>query len=344
MLLISEYSVHPKLLLSVRTRRSAYREYFDNEYRSVSQTSTDSDATRISVNIVERLPEPQAGDRIRHLTFKRLFRHHFLIRGFGTTHVDIYFRDSLWGRLYAKTITLFLQAQVVEPVVYDALLRREVYFMHAAGVSDGSQGYVFAAHGGTGKTTLTMGLMGEGLEVLGDDLLMLEPREGTVRPYLRPLHIFTYNVKTLRNARIPWFFRAKVRSKDILRAILEFTTRQEFLISTRIHAATLYPNFRVGSVVPVRRVLFLVRVGEDSTVTMSHDTVDTVAKQILESADLNKSLYVNVLHPNEVAPYQNLEMALIKKVLALVPQVDFVNTRTRDFAKLGDFARWLVGP
>lgn len=338
----SDYGLHPKLALSLHTTRRAYHDYFHNEYLLVSRMPTDRDATKISVHVVRHLPEPNEGDRIRHITSKKLFGYRYLIRGFGTPHVEIYFKDSAWGWVYAKIVTLFLQAQIIEPVVYDALLRRGVYFIHAAGVSDGTHGYVFAAHGGTGKTTLTMGLMGEGLSVLGDDLLMVDSRNGTVGPYLRPLHIFTYNVKTLRDANIPWRYRIIVKIKDILRAILELTTRQEFLISTRIHASVLYSNFRVGSVVPIKRILFLIREGEDSTVFLSPNTIGDVAMQILASADLNKSLYTNVLQANEMEPYQERELTLIKAVLTSVPQIDFVNARKHEFTRLGEFAQWLI--
>lgn len=337
-----EYVLHPQLLLSISTNRGRYRRYFENEYRLISRGAAADNATRLSVNIVARLPARKEGDRIRRLVFKKFFHYHYVIRGFGTRRIEIFFKDSAWEYIYAKTVTLFLQAQVVEPVIYDALMRQGAYFMHAAGVSDGSHGYVFAAHGGTGKTTLTMGLMAEGLQVLGDDLLILDINKGTVRPYLRPLHIFSYNVRTLRNAQLPWAFRAKVWIKDILRTILELTTRQEFLISTRIHAATLYPNFRAGSESRVKRILFLIRDGNDVNVQLAPDTVDTVARQILESADLNKSLYSNVLEPGELESCQSRELEIIKKVLALVREVDFINTRKRDFGKLGDFVRWLV--
>lgn len=340
----SEYGLHSKLILSLRATRRVYHDYFRNEYLSVSRIPTDGDATKVSVSIVCHLPEAIEGDRIRHVTSKKIFTHHYLIRGFGTSHVEIYFKDSAWGWVYAKIVMLFLQAQIIEPVIYDALLRRGVYFIHAAGMSDGTHGYVFAAHGGTGKTSLTMALMGEGLAVLGDDLLMVDSQNGTVGPYLRPLHIFTYNVKTLRGANISWRYRIKVKVKDILRVILELITRQEFLISTRIHAAALYPDFRVGSVVPIKRILFLVREGEDSTVSLSPNTIRDVALQILDSADLNKSLYTNVLKPDEIGSYQEQELTLITTILGLVSQIHFINTRKRDLTKLGDFAKWLAKP
>lgn len=342
MLFTADYALHPRLLVSVSTSRRAYHEYFENEYRLLCTAETSENATRLTVHIVDRLPEATGCDRLRSVQFKTFFRYRYLVRGLGGSNIEIYFEDSHWGALYAKTVTLFLQSQVIEPIAYDALMRQGVYFMHAAGVSDGANGYVLAAHGGTGKTTLTMSLLGEGMAVLGDDLLMIDVDSGIVRPYLRPLHIFTYNVKTLINASIPWSVRAKVRIKDLLRSVLEFMTRHEFLISTRIHAATIFPSFRASPAVPIKRILFLIRDGDDTIINLSPHSTPAVANQILNSSDLNRSLYTNVLEPHEIQQCRERELALIEKVLTWVGEVHFINTRKLDISRLQNFAHWLV--
>src|SRR5512138_1503137 len=197
------YILHPTLEVNIITDDRRYASYFRNEYQRVSRFTPNKDHTVITVHIVRQLPHKQEHDRLRKFDFKNVLKHTYLVRGIETDHVDIYFEDSVGGKLYAKLLTLFLQTQVLEPVIYFKLLERNVLFMHAAGVSDGKCGYLFPAYGGTGKTTLTLGLMGEEMHVLGDDLLLVEPDTRVVYPYLRPLHIFSYNAKTLRGAVIP---------------------------------------------------------------------------------------------------------------------------------------------
>lgn len=331
------YTIHPQLEINILPTQRRYRKYFENEYLRVSRFKPSEDRTVINVHIVKQLPKHQKGDRRRSLSFKKIFKYEYTVRNLETSTVDIFFQDSAAGKLYAKNITLFLQAQVLEPVVYYKLLQKNVLFMHAAGVSDGKHGYLFPAYGGTGKTTLTLGLMGEGMEVLGDDLLLVEPSTSKVYPYLRPLHIFTYNVKTLRDATIPLLIRAKVKTKDILRIILENLTKQEFLISTRVHADTLYATFRAGKVVSYRKVLFLKKTGEDEKIKITKKNIKELARKILKSEDLNESLYKNILDASEKTTTQELELAVIEGVLSKVEYLEFINTRLLDFRDLKSF-------
>lgn len=164
---------------------------------------------------------------------------------------------------------------------------------------DNIASYLFPAYGGTGKTTLSLGLMREDLHFLGDDLLIVDASTGLVGPYLRPLHVFTYNIKTLRDASIPLSLKARVKAKDILRIILEKTTKQEFLISTRVHASDLYDNLKKVAPAPYKKINFLKKIGEDETIAVTSKTKRDLALRILESEDLNDSLYENILEKDE---------------------------------------------
>ncbi|MDN4480130.1 hypothetical protein [Demequina muriae] len=336
----SEWSIHPELQIGVRADRKRYHDYFANEYDRVS-TSTGDSPLKISANIVSQLPTAQPGDIVRELEFKKFFHYEYLIRGLHSDHVEIFFRDHPAARVYTNVVTLFLQAQVIEPIAYYKLLEQGVLFMHAAGVTKGRSAYVFPAFGGTGKTTLTLGLLGEGMRVLGDDLLLVDTATGMVRPYLRPLHLFAYNVTSLRGARLPWAIRAQVRMKDFMRAVLERTTKQEFLISTRVHAEELYPDFRVGKKRAMARIVFLIKEGEDFELSTETDA-DEIVDRILQSEDLNDSLYQNILEPGEIDRCVALERDVIGRAIRLVDTVSFVNTRRLDFSDLSDFRDWLV--
>jgi hypothetical protein len=339
----ASFVLHPGLEVRFESRHGRYLDYFRNEYDRVAVEGPAPDRVVLTVRIGRRLPEPQAGDRLRNVVFKRLLRFQYVVRGLDTDHVDIYVRDLLPAHAYGKLLTLFLQAQVVEPVIYLKLLERGVLFMHAAGVSDGQAGYLFPAHGGTGKTTLTLGLMAEGMAVLGDDLLIVDPGTGLVHPYLRPLHVFTYNVRSLRGATIPHGVRAAVWVKDKLRVILERVLRDEFLFSTRVHAETLYPDFRAGTAVPYRKILFLTKEGDRVSTAVSDDNLDRLVELIRESADLNISLYANILDQGEAARGVTLERKVIRDVLSRVSALDSVNTRRLDFNDLRAFKSALTG-
>jgi hypothetical protein len=193
-----KYVLHPKLILNVTTNDKGYIKYFDNEYSRLSNYSAVANAIEIHVHIANELPRAKKSDRKRKFFFKKVLKQEFIVRSLDTSKIEIFFKDHPTGRIYSKTLTLFLQTNVIEPIIYFKLLERNILFMHAAGVSDGKYGYLFPAYGGTGKTTLTLGLMAEDMLVLGDDLILVDTKRGLAHPYLRPLHLFAYNIKTLR--------------------------------------------------------------------------------------------------------------------------------------------------
>jgi hypothetical protein len=337
------YILHPAIEINLKTNDNRYISYFENEYRKLSGYKLKKDHTVINVFIVNKLPPVQKkNDRIKKIKFAGIFTHHYLIRDLETLKVDIFYKESIFGKLYAKILTLFLQTQILEPIIYLKLLDHDVLFMHAAGVSDGRYGYLFPAQGGTGKTTLTLGLMCEGMHVLGDDLLLVEPHAKLVYPYLRPLHIFSYNVNTLRGAIVPFSIRGKLAIKDIIRVILETITQQKFLISTRVHAEKLYSSFKASEIVTYEKIIFLKNKGRDEKIKITPQNVKILARQILESEDLNDSLYVNVLEPGEKTHIVDHEIEVISNVLRQVPYFESINVRQLDYKELSGFKQKLV--
>jgi hypothetical protein len=136
--------------------------------------------------------------------------------------------------------------------------------------------------------------------------------------------------------------RAIVKIKDLIRLVLEGLTRQEFLISTRVHADSLYDDFRAGDTVTYRKICFLTTSGDDESVAITEENIQELATRICESEDLNQSLYENVLEPKEVSDVRDLELTVIKNVLRGVGNFETVNTRRLDFRDLRGFRSRLV--
>jgi len=338
------YNLYGFVTLVVETADHGYKRYFDNEYRRLGELAPPGAApTTITVHIVDALPGEKPGDIRREVVFKKLFRHAYVVRGLQTSDVHLYFRRHPVGALYATAVGVFLQAQVLEPILYLKLLEQEVLLIHAAGVADDRHGYVFPAHGGTGKTTLSLNLLRNGFNLLGDDLLLLDPATQTVYAYPRPLHLFTYNIDTLADANVPVKVRAAIRFKNVLRFLLERSTGQQFLISTRVHVDEIYPAVVFSGPVKYRKIMFLKADGGNERVRLTDGrSCESAARAILASADLNTSLYENVLSDERLAAEVRLrELAVTRKVLSRLEEMEFVNTRRMDLGNLSGFAAGL---
>lgn len=343
---MTSYDFYGYLTVTLDSQHRGYRRYFDNEYLRISQgKQTNAAAPTITVEIPKKLPEQQPGDIVRTVRYKNLFTYTFLVRGADTRDVTIYFQRHWVDSVYMNAIGVFLQAQVLEPVMYMKLLEENILFMHAGGVTKGDMGILLPAYGGTGKTTLSMALLNQGHKLLGDDLLIVDIEKGMVYPYPRPLHIFTYNVENLRGANIPFKYRFAVYAKNVLRWPLERILRTELLISTRIHADELFDGDIFGKAGKFGAIAFLRKEGPAvEIVKVSAKNVDEIADGIAQSADLNDSLEILLGADNPLwSSTQALEHKVIASLLKKRGMLAYVNTRAMDLDHVEDFADRVLG-
>lgn len=328
-----KYKFYDYLIVELHTKRKDYAKYFDNEFRTLSIPIDEktSGIPTIRLHIGRKIPtDVRDGDIRKEMMFKNLFKVKYLIRNIRSDEVDIYFSGNVADRIYLKAISVFAQAELLEPVMYAKLLENDILFMHAAGVSKDEAGYIFPAHGGTGKTTLSLNLSRMGYALLGDDLLLVDFKRALVSPYPRPLHLFTYNINTLKDAKISLGLKLTVRTKDCIRFFLNLLVRQRFLISTRVHADKLYPDIQFSKPVRLKKIIFLKKDGDTEFVTFENEKEKTAAiNAIIRSADLNKTLFNEILA--ESKEYSEFvlrkEREVVSKILDCVGKMMYVNTR-----------------
>ncbi len=320
-------------LVEVRVNApSSYIEFFDNEYARISRPPSSSRVPSITLTVVDRIPP----GGVREMNFKRIFTFRYAVREMETAHPEIIFERHWLDRLYLTPLGAFIQGQLLEPVMYLKPLECGILFMHAAGVSRDGRGYVFPAHGGTGKTTLALSLTQNGFQLLGDDLLMIEASSGRVYPYARPLHLFTYNLTTMK---VPFALESAIRFKDLVRMALNFVTGERFLIATRAHVEDLM-SVQFGGRCDLARMIFLRRdgaVGKSQLRTVIARREAALA--IIDSADLNDSLYANIADEDEI---RQLEIDVVMKLLEQISQIEFIKPREMDETSRIRFSRTLT--
>lgn len=337
-----EYHFQNHLVVTINAPgKPQYARYFDNEYARISATQTGdpSGAARIHVDIVDVMPPDLPAAAIRQTRhFKKLFRFDYAIIGAGTDNVRIVFKDHAVSRLYVTAVGVFLQAQVLEPLMYLSLLRQGVFLMHSAGVAKDGKAYLFPAHGGTGKTTTSMSLLSQGYDFLGDDLILVDPQAEMAFPYPRPLHIFTYNVQNLQGARLPFSLVFIVYFKNLLRYFLETLLRTEFLISTRVHADDILHDFAFAGPARLHNIIFLTKQDSSRSVDLGNDEVrrDCV-ETIVTAADLNESLFELITDADHRAEIRRQERKVADEMLQRCDYMGFLNTRQIDLKKAATF-------
>ena len=69
-------------------------------------------------------------------------------------------------------------------ILVSLLQSQRTYMMHAAGLTSANgEGVIFVATGGSGKSTLTLGLIGGGWPFLSDDILFLRESDSSIHAY-----------------------------------------------------------------------------------------------------------------------------------------------------------------
>jgi hypothetical protein len=71
----------------------------------------------------------------------------------------------------------------------ERLLAQGIYVIHAGAVVYDGRALLLAGRSGHGKTTLVLGLLRRGLELLSDEFAVVEPATRQIVPYRRSLHI-----------------------------------------------------------------------------------------------------------------------------------------------------------
>jgi hypothetical protein len=160
-----------------------------------------------------------------------------------------------------------------------------------------------------------------------------------VHPYPRPLHLLTYNIRNLNGAHVPFKYSVFIYTKNVMRWFLEKILHTEFLISTRVHIDEIFPGNMIGETAPYAGVFFLRKTGDAAEpVAITADNANELAQGIMESEDLNDSLYTTLEdRPKLIEGIKILEQTVIAELLLQLPQLVYVNTRKLDLAHLDDF-------
>lgn len=329
-----EFKFQDYILLEVESNgRKQYDNYFNNEYVRVEAVNEKSNTIHcvVRLEIVDEFPKLPENTIVKSERFKNLFNYEFAIAGLGESETTIFFKNHPISKLYVTAIGVFIQAQVLEPILYYNFLNQNVLFMHCAGVSRNGLAYVFPAHGGTGKTTTCLALMGNGFDFMGDDLLLVDVNNKRVFPYPRPLHLFSYNVKNLHGARLPISLVSKIYFKNIVRLILEKILKTDFLISTRAHAEHLFSDFRLSKSAKLNSLTFLKKDGANEEIAIQeNEDITQHARNIIESADLNASLYRFISDSEALSLLKNRELKLAHAMLMSSNSFRYLNVRSID--------------
>jgi hypothetical protein len=334
------YRFHDLVTLSVVSCCAGLLGFLEHEFGeyAVSGPVREPD---VRVFIGARVPDCSEGTD--HLSFddqfRRLGRMRYVIAGVDKPCTEIYTWPDWTPALYPAFAGTFLQTSVIEPVLYLKCLQRDCLLLHAACISEDGRSCLFAASGGSGKTTMALRLAQGGFVFLGDDLVFVRT-DGMTLAYPRPLHLFSHVIQTLPGLHLSLRLRFLLRFKDVVRAIMTTVTGERWMIATRVPIERIVPEVRMGQVATLDKVFLLVRQGKIRQLDISTaEGREQVAARIVGGGDINKILVDHLLRqrPELQAWALRREQELAQYVLARAEGAYAINPRAfewQDYEKL----------
>lgn len=283
---------HDKISVAIASTREFYINYFREEYCGLFGTGNVNAACDIFVYIGIKPGEVSSDDISIKGLFKGLYPYECVIKNLNGDKTEVYFKGlRILDILKFEMAAVFLQAEILEPIIYYKALGKDIIMLHASGVFDSKGGYLFSAATGVGKTTLAFHLANKGFGFLGDDLLFLSS-DGSIYSYPKRVHFFSYLRDKNPFLIIPVYISRKARFRHMARILLKYLTGKHFYLSTRVNIKDILPKVRIGEKVALNRILFLKN--GDAGDNPARDN-KSIYRDIISTCDTRLSLYENIL-------------------------------------------------
>jgi len=290
-------SIHNKIHIDIKSRYKFYITHFKKEYPENFYDDVPIAPADIEFFIDTDFPDVRDGDIYIKRKFKNVHPYTCLIQDVDENKTRVYFKTSHIARfIYPSMAAVFLQAEMLEPLIYLKALEKELLLVHASGVFDKNGGYLFSASKGIGKTTTAFYLLSKGFGFLGDDLVFLS-KEGGLYAYPKRIHFFSYLKDKNPFLNIPFRIMLFSRARLVLRKILEFLTGKEFFFTTRLDIRNIMPSVEIATDSIMIKRLFLLR-SRDRSFEGPLSEAERYS-YIVDSCDTRKSLIDNILKDRE---------------------------------------------
>lgn len=162
----------------------------------------------------------------------------------------VYFSGSKFGEV-------FLRDYIIEPLISLKLAAKGFSLLHASGIAINNKGFIFPACKGVGKTSTILNLIGKGI-FLGNDKVILS-NDGSVYSYPSFVHIFSYNLSDVPHAfeSLTLKQKAEIRIKHLINVL----SWRYASFPLNVNPQSLWGE--LGAVYPLRSLILLTKTNKD---------------------------------------------------------------------------------
>lgn len=297
------YNFYNIVKIKIVSRHKQYIKYFDDEYQDI-EVVRDLDDQKIDITFRLDLGFPEDYEKensfFHKLRFKKIFPVTYLITDIEKEHTQVYVKGNFSIFFYPFIMGSFLLSEVIDILLYLKFLLKNHIVLHSACIADDKKGYVFAAFGGSGKTSLALEFISKGMVFLNDDKTIISDT-GIIYAYPRLIRLYKYNLKQTKRINDNLKLKFLILFKECIRYPLQKILNTHLYFATRTHIKEIFPEVKIGKTYPLGKMIFIQKgeklqnkeymVSDEN----NNSAIRHIASLILESCEINSILMKRVL-------------------------------------------------
>ncbi len=300
------YNIHNIFRFRVNTDKNKFINYIDKEYYFFRSKKTKS--PDLIINIGKFKPNKRNCSIVNH---KYYIKKNYLyckdsykvvnweveIKGIESGPITVNFNGNYLS-------DSFLCRYILEPLMRIRMNEKGFAFIHSSGVSDGKNGFLFAASKGVAKTSTILNLVGQGGIFLSDDFTILS-KSGIIYSYPTTIHLFQYNIDAVPIAykKLKRADKVEVKVKDLLYKIsLKYGS-----LPLNVNVCDIFESSKIGNKYPLKSFIFLEKTDKNK-VSVEKIKGKDISEQLVSINKIEAFNFLNyMLAYNTVFPHNKLE-------------------------------------
>ena len=250
------FNIHDAFRFVVNTPKNNFMKYISKEFDFFKSEKTDS--PDLVINIGKFRPNNAGCSIINNQYFIK--KNYLYCRdAYKVVKWEVEFKGIEEGPITVnfngnRLADSFLCRYVIEPLMRIRMNENGMAFVHSSGVSDGKNGFLFAASKGVAKTTTILNLVAEGGIFLSDDFTILS-KNGYIHSYPTTVHLFQYNISAVPAVRK--LLKSRDRMNMVAKNFLYRLSMGYGSLPLNINVSDIFGGSRVGKRYPLKAFIFL---------------------------------------------------------------------------------------
>lgn len=298
----NNYNFHNILKLSISSNTKRNLKYFDNKLWFFRTKESIKPDIEVFVRKFKFPIKAQCSTQQKFCVYKniiywedshKLGKWRVALKNLDRDKVAVFFNGNFFSYKY-----LFMH--ILEPLLYYKLHSKGFLLLHSSCVSNGENAYVFTSLPGTGKTSLMLYLLNQGMVEYFSDEFTIISKNGFAYSYPTPIDIFFYNLKNNTFLKQKLGYRIKL---NIARNfVIYFLSLKYAKPSSSIDIKEIFPKIDIGQKRSIASIFILRTTNKEKFIVKENIKKEEMVQKIIQINKLQFKSFLDCI--NALSPYK----------------------------------------